>query len=203
MSSSPLRRRRDEVLMSAIREATKAELADHGYAGVTFEGVARRVQTSKPVLYRRYSSRAHMVFDALSTIGVIPELSGSQGSLRADLIATLDALLDRFQRIGIDTYRGLIGEADNELVAAVEADTTPRLREHLTRILSAARRRGELGPNPIPDRAAMAVYALLRHELFFHSDDVDATVVAAIIDVVYLPLIEAASGSPPRPTPVA
>jgi AcrR family transcriptional regulator len=40
--------------MSAIRAATRAELADYGYAGVTFEGVARRAQTSKPVLYRRY-----------------------------------------------------------------------------------------------------------------------------------------------------
>lgn len=201
--SSPTLRRRDEVLMSAIREATNAELADHGYAGVTFEGVARRAQTSKPVLYRRYNARAEMVFDALSIIGVIPELSGPQGSLRADLIATLGALLDRFQRIGIDTYRGLIGEADNELVAAMEAGTTPRLREHVERVLSAARQRGELGPNPIPDRAAMSMFALLRHELFFRSVDVDATVLADIIDVVYLPLIEAVSGSPARPVPVA
>jgi AcrR family transcriptional regulator len=200
--SSPTLRRRDEVLMSAIREATKAELADHGYAGVTFEGVARRAQTSKPVLYRRYKSRAEMVFDALSTI-VIPELSGLQGSLRADLLATLCALLDRFHRIGIDTYRGLIGEADNELVAAMEAGTTPRLREHIERILSKAHQRGELGPNPIPDRAAMSMFALLRHELFFRSVDVDATVLADIIDVVYLPLIEAVSGSPTRPVPVA
>ncbi|RAV08966.1 TetR family transcriptional regulator [Mycolicibacterium sp. GF69] len=188
--------------MSAIREATKAELADHGYAGVTFEGVARRVQTSKPVLYRRYTSRAHMVFDALSTIGVIPELSGSQGSLRADLLATLGALLDRFQRIGIDTYRGLIGEADNELVAAVETGATPRLRAHLERVLSEARQRGELGPNPIPDRAAMAIFALLRHELFFGSVNVDAAVLTDIIDTVYLPLIQAVSGSPTRPAPV-
>ncbi len=34
-------RRRGSVLVDAIRAATVAELLEHGYAGVTFEGVAR------------------------------------------------------------------------------------------------------------------------------------------------------------------
>jgi AcrR family transcriptional regulator len=186
-------RRRDDVLMSAIREATKAELAAHGYAGVTFEGVARRAQTSKPVLYRRYASRAQMVFDALSTIGVTPDLSGSRGSLRADLLAALGALVERFQRIGIETYRGLIAEVDDELLDRVNVVATPLLREHIRRILSDACERGELGSEPIPDRVAMAVFALLRHELFFSNTNVDATVLADIIDTVYLPLLRAVS----------
>lgn len=179
--------------MSAIRAATLAELDERGYAGVTFEGVARRARTSKPVLYRRYTSRAHMVFDALSIIGALPRLSGSQGSLRADLLATLSALLDRFERIGTDTYRGLMGESDDALLETIETRTAPMWREHITRVLAEAGERGELGPNPIPDRVAMAVFALLRHELFFSNTEVDATVLAEIIDTVYLPLIEAVS----------
>jgi hypothetical protein len=39
----------------------------------------------------------------------------------------------------------------------------------------------------------MALFALLRHELFFDSAEVDATVLVDIIDTVYLPLIEPAS----------
>jgi AcrR family transcriptional regulator len=194
VSTNPVRRR-DSVLLDAIREATKAELAQYGYAGVTFEGVARRVKTSKPVLYRRYRSRAHMISDALSTIGVATELAAPRGSLRADLLATMTALVERFERIGIDTYRGLIAEIDNDLRNAMEAITTPLLREHIRRVLSDARERDELGPNPIPDRVAMAVFALLRNELFFRNTPVGSDVLADIIDTVYLPLIWAVSSA--------
>lgn len=181
--------------MDAIREAVKAELAEHGYAGVTFEGVARRAKTSKPVLYRRYRSRAHMVSDALSTIGAAPQLSGSRGSLRDDLLAAMDALVTRFTHIGIGTYRGLIAELDDELLDAIDAETTPLLREHISSVLSDARDRGELGDTPIPDRVAMTVFALLRNELFFSNSSVDNTVLTDIIDTVYLPLVRAVAAT--------
>lgn len=198
--SNPSVRRRDGVLLEAIREATKAELAEYGYAGVTFEGVARRVKTSKPVLYRRYRSRAHMVFDALSTIGAPPQMSGPRGSLRADLLAGLRVLADRFELIGMDTYRGLIAEVDDELLATIEASANPVLREYISRVLSEARERGELGPNPIPGRVAMTAFALLRHELFFSNATVDDAVLADIVDTVYLPLVQAVSNGGSRRT---
>src|ERR1700744_1203463 len=97
-------RPRDDVLMDAIREATRAELADHGYPGVTFEGVARRAKTSKPVLYRRYRSRAHMVVDALIVLPRQPLPASGAPSLREDMMALLDAIMLRLNRIGIDTY---------------------------------------------------------------------------------------------------
>ena len=107
--------------MSAIREATRAELAEHGYPGVTFEGVARRAKTSKPVLYRRYRSRAHMVVDAMLLLPRQPVPASEAPSLREDLMTLLDAIMARFDRIGIDTYRSLIGDADDELLETITA----------------------------------------------------------------------------------
>ena len=48
----------------------------------------------------------------------------------------------------------------------------------------------------------MALFALLRHQLFFRSVELDANALADIVDVVYLPLIEVVSGSPTHPVPV-
>jgi AcrR family transcriptional regulator len=179
--------------MSAIREATRAELADHGYSGVTFEGVARRARTSKPVLYRRYRSRAQMVADALPTLRWQPDRTTSAGSLRADLLILVNAMLDRFHQIGIETYRRLIAEADGDLLD----DITARLHQWVERTiypaLSDARERGEIGGADIPDRVVMVIAALVRHELFLTHHGADEATVIEMLDTVYLPLIAAVS----------
>jgi AcrR family transcriptional regulator len=186
-------RRRDDVLMAAIRDATRAELAEHGYPGVTFEGVARRAKTSKPVLYRRYPSRAHMVVDALLAVRHKPVPAGATPSLREDLLAMLDAVVERFHRIGVDTYRSLIADADDELLDTITAQLAELADQTIYRALSDARDRGEIGAAPIPERAATAIIALVRNEVFFTRSPVDRETLTDILDNVYLPLIQTIS----------
>jgi AcrR family transcriptional regulator len=188
-------RRRDEVLMAAIQAATRAELAERGYAGVTFEGVARRARTSKPVLYRRYRSRAHMVADALPALHWQP-LQETAGSLRQDLLLIVTAILDRFHLVGVDTYRRLGAEADDELFDEMSTLLSELTSRTFHRALSDARERGEIGPVDIPERVEMTLLALVRNELFFTRNPVDHNTVTDFIDVVYIPLINAVSQSP-------
>ncbi|MBV9352511.1 MAG: TetR/AcrR family transcriptional regulator, partial [Mycobacterium sp.] len=138
--------------MSAIRDAVKEELAERGYSGVTFEGVARRARTSKPVLYRRYRSRAHMVADALPTLRWQPERTVPAKTLREDLLILLNEMLDRFHQIGIETYRSLFAEADDELLTDIGAQLEQWIRRTVGPALSDARDRGEIGGAEIPDR---------------------------------------------------
>jgi AcrR family transcriptional regulator len=179
--------------MSAIREATRAELTEHGYPGVTFEGVARRAKTSKPVLYRRYRSRAHMVVDALLALPRQPVLTSGTPSLREDMLALLDAMMARFHRIGTDTYRSLIADADDELLDTITAQLAQLADQTIYRALSDARERGEIGVATIPERAATAIAALVRNEVFFTRGPVGKKALIDILDNVYLPLIDAVS----------
>src|ERR1700739_1021057 len=179
--------------MAAIREATRAELADHGYPGVTFEGVARRAKTSKPVLYRRYRSRAHMVVDALLVLPRQPPPASGAPSLRGDLLRLLDAIMARLDRIGIDPYRSLIADADDELLDTITVQLAELADQTITRALSDARDRGEIGSAKIPDRAAIALAALVRNEVFFARNPVGQGALIDILDNVYLPLIDAVS----------
>jgi AcrR family transcriptional regulator len=179
--------------MSAIREATRDELDERGYSGVTFEGVARRAKTSKPVLYRRYRSRAHMVADALPSLRWQPEQNPTAQSLREDLLTLLSGMLDTFHRIGMNTYRSLIGDADDELFDDITAQQAELVDRTLYRALSDARDRGEIGATDIPDRAATTIVALLRNELFFTHNPVDQETLIDMLDTVYLPLIAAVS----------
>ncbi|MGB8407859.1 MAG: TetR/AcrR family transcriptional regulator [Mycobacterium sp.] len=184
--------------MTAIREATRAELADFGYAGVTYEGVARRAQTSKPVLYRRYRSRAYMVVDALPNLHWQPDddaIAASQ-SLREDLLALLGAVADNFIAIGVDNYRSLIADADADLFSFLDAQVTRLTERTIYPALARARERGEIGPHEIPRRAATSVGVLLRDEMVFARNDIDADTIAEILDTMYLPLIKAVSRQP-------
>lgn len=179
--------------MSAIREAIKEELAERGYLGVTFEGVARRARTSKPVIYRRYRSRAQMVADALPTLRWQPERTVPAQSLREDLLILLNAMLERFRQIGIATYRSLIAEADDELLKDISAQLERWIHRTIRPALSDARDRGEIGGGDIPDRVVMSIGALVRNELFFTQNQVSDETLIDILDTVYLPLITAVS----------
>ncbi|AQA04138.1 hypothetical protein BVC93_18800 [Mycobacterium sp. MS1601] len=180
--------------MSAIRDATRAELTDVGYLGVTYEGVARRAQTSKPVLYRRYSSRAHMVVDALPSLHWQPDddFVWTQ-SLREDLLLLFGTVSTVFRDVGADNYRSLLAEADDELFSTLETQVTILAERTIYPALERARRRGELGPREIPDRAAVSIGVLVRNEMILTRGTVETDTIAEIIDTVYLPLVKALS----------
>jgi AcrR family transcriptional regulator len=186
-------RRRAGELADAIRAATLAELADHGYAGVTYEGVARRVRTSKPVLYRRYRSRVEMVLDAIASRAT-DEVHIDTGSLRGDMIALLEKMAARIQRVGIEAYHGIIAEFGDSIT-----DTTAGLDgltgQTMRKVLDAARARGEIGPGPLPGRVVLLPVVMLRHDaLLGHA--LDPASITDMIDSVYLPLVKAVSTPP-------
>jgi len=184
-------RRRAGELAEAIRAATLAELADHGYAGVTYEGVARRARTSKPVLYRRYRSRGQMVLDAVVTHGTDEIAHIDTGSLRGDLIALLEQIAARVQHVGIEAYHGIIGESGGsfaDTVAELDGGTSQKMRK----ILDTARARGEIGPGPLPSRVVLLPVVMLRHDALFRHL-FDPASVTDMIDSVYLPLVKAVS----------
>jgi AcrR family transcriptional regulator len=185
-------RKRDEVLAAAIQEATRAELAEYGYAGVTFEGVARRAETSRSVLYRRYSNRAHMVTDALPSLHWPIEWE-TTGSLREDLLLIFTTILDRFHSVGVDTYRRIGAEADDDLFDASTALVSELINRTVHCALSEARSREEIGPAAIPVLVEMTLLALVRNEVFFTRNHVGHHTLIELLDTVYLPLVDATS----------
>ena len=178
--------------MSASRDATWAELLDHGYSGVTFEGVARRAKTGKPVLYRRYSSRAQMVTDALPTLRTPPAAVPSQ-NLRDDIVTMVESLSNQWHEIGTDTYRSLIAESDDATLQTFQTKVAAQTDHTIRRALEAARDRGEIGPAEISDRVAHSILALMRNELLFARNPIQSSTVAELVDDIYLPAIDAAS----------
>lgn len=71
------------ILAAAIRM-----LADHGYDGLTMEGVASEAGVGKATLYRRWPSKIDLVLDAIRSMKPMVDIP-DHGSVRADLIDLL------------------------------------------------------------------------------------------------------------------
>lgn len=179
-------RRRGAVLLAAIHEATRAELAECGYAGVTYDGVARRAQVGKTVLYRRYRTRPELVVAAIAEQFLTEPLTTSTGSLREDLRQILSLIIEPSKQLGPATFRAMVGEADDELVAHLPGMNGEPLEQSLKLATGAAQVRGELGTGPLPETALRMPIEYfrsvsLRYEV--SQDDVDH-----LVDDVILPL---------------
>lgn len=190
--SEPVTRRRGAALRSDILDAVRDELRDHGYSGVTYDGVARRSHTSKPVLYRRWRSRAHLVVDALTDQLAPVTLAPDTGNLRGDLIALLQLMRTRFETAGAQALRGIVADADAELRSAVLELTNAVVDAVSHTVLQRARDRGELGPTPLPPLVSSVPVILFRHELLL-TDDPNDTRIEEIVDTACLPLMHAVS----------
>ena len=188
-------RRRGTELDDAIYRAVFAELVDHGYVGLTFEGVARRAQTSKPVLYRRWPSRLDMVVAALTSASDDSIQAADTGSLASDVEATLHLVLNRLESMGRSIALGVLADA-----AASPGTGTLRILQIKgvalsDTILDRARARGEIGPAPLPERVRSLPFDMARYE-FLVNGDLTADAIRDIVNTVFCPLVTLlASGS--------
>jgi AcrR family transcriptional regulator len=90
------RRRRGTVLEMAILAATWEELREGGYGPLTFEAVATRASTSRPVLARRWSSRSDLALAAIRhRLASHPLDVPDMGSVRDEFICFLNQSVAR------------------------------------------------------------------------------------------------------------
>ena len=137
----------------AVRNAIRELLASEGYAGTTIERVAARAGVGRGAVYRRWRSKAEMVFAAVVHSAELPTPVDS-GTLEGDLVA----LAERIAALtGTDQARaalaGLVAElaGDPELATALEDRLFAAERRYVALILERACARGELGPGTDPE----------------------------------------------------
>ena len=131
-----------------ILEATLSELADHGFAGLTVEGVAGRACVGRATIYRHWSSRADLVMAAVRSIPVHAEQPDT-GNIRDDLVLQIGGLVEALATTALGTILPALIEAahrDTEL-AALHATLIDERRGAATSLLTRAVERGELPPD--------------------------------------------------------
>jgi AcrR family transcriptional regulator len=186
-------RRRGEKLHAAIYEATLAELLDVGYAELTMTGIASRAKASKGSLYRRWSSRAELVVDAVQhALPVVLEIDDT-GSVRGDVLGYLRRVAGVLNGPIGEAVRGLLVETvgDPELRAVVRARFIQPAIESMLEALRRGVVRGETRPAALTPLVANVGPAVLREHVLFIGGPIPDSLLVDIVDTIVVPLTRA------------
>lgn len=192
-------RRRGAGLEEAILKAAWEVLVEDGYASFTYEAVAARAQTSRPVLYRRWPQRSDLLEATFARAWMANRVDiPDTGKLRDDALGLLQninlnrahvvmlispQLMDYFRESGTS-----FGELRQALYARGEATA-------FEKIVARAVSRGELPDQTRASRVVNLPFDLLRHEILMTKRAASTEALGEIVDQVWLPLL----GMPHRP----
>jgi AcrR family transcriptional regulator len=145
-----------EDVTEAIRAAVFEELASVGYARMSIEGIARRAGVGKTAVYRRWSSKLHLVLDVVSALAVLGLPVPDTGSLEGDLRLLYEV-----------TSRALRHPVASQIIPDLQAEAArnPEIAEAMqkalrdgqegvaSKIIAAAEQRGEIRGGADPELA--------------------------------------------------
>ena len=174
----------------AILSATRAELTERGYEGMTIDDIAARAHSSKATIYRRWKNKAELVtamLDALDAAdnAAIPET----GALRSDLVAVMDATREKASAPYVAMIQDLVNASkrDPALAAALKKHIANEDLSPFHDVLARHFRRRDVDFDLVHDVAEAMVLRQLRV-----GAPLDAAFVRRVVDRVILPLLPSA-----------
>lgn len=194
-------RRRGAVLEQAILASALAELSEVGYAAFSVERVAERAGTGKAALYRRWSSRADLVWALISRMPAPGPPPAGTGDLRQDLLELLTDMAYRYTGAYGEAVRGLVAEmfSDRQRSDAVREHIKDAENQAVREILDRAVVQGEIHPEAITPRVVEVGPVLVLHHCLTSGAPVLPEILVSIVDEVVLPLLRRGSGLGPGP----
>jgi AcrR family transcriptional regulator len=146
--ATELGRPRDPRIDDAVLRAAVELLGTTGYGKLSVDAIARRAGTSKPAIYRRWPSKAHLVHEAVFPVGdatALPDTGSLASDVREMVRRTVAVLTTPAARTALP---GLVGEmaADLSLHAALLERFGDILARGLTERLADLAVRGEVRP---------------------------------------------------------
>jgi AcrR family transcriptional regulator len=177
---------RSSRVRAAAIAATLAELAEHGYAALSLERVARRAGVNKTSLYRRWGTREQLVLEAmLAQVGEHVSVPDT-GSLRDDLLELARTAAANAARPEVAAMaRAVAAQSphDAQLAAATARFWSERLAID-SAIVARAIERGEIRPGVQPAEVIEAVIGPIHLRLLLTGEPVDRPFLERIVDTV-------------------
>lgn len=180
-------RPRSERSHRAILDAANELLQERGFADLTMDDVAQRAGVSKATIYRRWSTKGTLVFEAFSEDFLARQLLPNTGSVRGDLLAALRAWIRTVQ--GTVTGRTLVGliaevQRDPELSEVWRDRFVGRVRTHHRVMIDRAVERGEVSADVDPEVLLDLIFGSAYHRLLQSHLPLSDHFAKAVVDMV-------------------
>ncbi|GGN97997.1 TetR/AcrR family transcriptional regulator [Nocardia rhizosphaerihabitans] len=167
---------RSARVREAVLDATAAELAEHGYQGLSMESVAQRAGVHKTTVYRRWRGPEGLVADALARAADQSWPIPDTGSLVDDLRGLTELLRTGFtdpEASPVAAAFVTAGMQHPDAAAALRSFYAARHAEAAV-IIERAIARGELTPGVDGTEIVRLAVAPLFHRLFITHEPVTA-----------------------------
>ena len=177
---------------AAIFDVVFQQLAETGYVNFSIERVAAAAGTSKPVIYRRWPTRARLVYAALrANRPVLSFDAPDTGTVRGDIMVILHRVSEMVDELSPEVIFGLIAELLHERDSSLFAEVHERNAKIMMEILDRGIGRGEIAAEKLTPRVAALPFDLVRYQLMVLQQPLSAQDIEEIIDRIFLPLVRA------------
>jgi AcrR family transcriptional regulator len=136
---------RSQQVVEKVREATMAELARLGFAGLTIEGVAKAANVNRSTIYRRCPSKGALLLAVLEPGLERFDHDPDTGSLDGDLLALMLLMGETAALPEGQAVRHAVGSTSDELKELVDT-VNDRTLGAFRRAFDRAHARSEVGP---------------------------------------------------------
>lgn len=173
-----------------VLDAALDVLVDLGYDRLTMDAVAAAARASKATLYRRWSSKAALVIDALISQKEAPAQPDT-GTLRGDLLGAycgMGGLTDVRQIAILGSVITAIGR-DAEFAEAFRRDFIGPKVAITHEIFVRAKARGEIAESVDIDLVAPALPGIVLHRQFMLGASPDIGFITQVLDQIILPAV--------------
>ncbi len=197
LTEEPSRGRpRDPSRDEAIIDASIDVLVRDGYDRLSMEGVAAAAGVGKATVYRRWSSKAELVIDAMAALK--PAIDAiDTGSLDGDIelitAGSCSPQSQRLQQVMMSICSALPREP--ELLEAFKTRFTEPRIARIAAMLERSRVRGELGPEVDIAMAASLLPSLMLQRALMTGQPAGRAYAEQVVGSVLLPVL----GRPARP----
>ncbi|GAA5154222.1 TetR/AcrR family transcriptional regulator [Nocardioides marinquilinus] len=180
-----------------ILQATLDVLIESGYDRLTMDAVAARARASKATLYRRWSTKAQLVIDALLSEKDPPHLPDT-GTLRGDLVSAFCGMGGLTDQRQVAVLAGVLTAIarDADFAEAFHRDFIGPKVALTDQIYTRAKERGEIHPDVDVAFIGPILPGVVLHRQFLLGQAPDTEFIARVIDEVLMPAVHA-RGTPP------
>ena len=184
-------RRRDDTRDPVILQAALDLIGEVGYEQMSMEAVAARAHASKATIYRRWSSKAELVAQAVKDRQCVALVLPPEGDLRADLLLAVRTIAGSMSGTELAVLTGIYAgmRSDAQLAASLRCDVRAAHNSLSEPLFTRAAQRGDRLRADAERLFQDMVPALLMHRLIATDQPADEQFVVHVVDDILLPVL--------------
>ncbi|WP_254903602.1 TetR/AcrR family transcriptional regulator [Clostridium tyrobutyricum] len=188
-------RKRGNVLLESIYDATVEVIKKVGYANLTFQQIAKAAKTSRTVIYRRWATKFDLIREikeykkSIVLDGELFDKIQKTESLREDLLQMITLYQKVYMEVGHEIMSAFLFELsqNNDKIAEIKIIAKEKNIMIMKKLLEFARERGDK-IKKVSNETLVLPFDLIRIENVMWKSEIDESRLASLVDEILLPV---------------